>query len=45
MDIVETSEGSQNGYLAVEPEDYAHCIATILYNDKEYNDKIRSNAR
>lgn len=45
MDIVEQSEGSQTGYLADEAEDYARCIATILYNTKEYNDKIRLAAR
>lgn len=45
MDIVETSEGSQTGYLADEAEDYARCIATILYNTKERNEKIRNAAR
>lgn len=45
MDIVETSEGSQNGYLAIDAYDYARCIATILYNGREYNGKIRDAAR
>lgn len=45
MDIIETSEGSQTGFLADHPEDYARCIATILYNGKEQNEKIRTAAR
>lgn len=45
MDIVETSEGSQTGFLADEAEDYARCIATILYNPKERNERIRNAAR
>jgi len=45
LDIIETSEGSQTGYLADEAEDYARCIATILYNTKERNDRIRNAAR
>ena len=45
MDIVETSEGSQTGYLADEAEDYARCIVNILYNTKERNERIRNAAR
>ncbi|XP_055625508.1 GDP-Man:Man(3)GlcNAc(2)-PP-Dol alpha-1,2-mannosyltransferase isoform X1 [Toxorhynchites rutilus septentrionalis] len=45
MDIVETSEGSRNGYLALDAYDYARYIATILYNGREYNKKIREAAR
>lgn len=45
MDIIETSEGSQTGYLADEAEDYARAIATVLYNSQERNDKIRNAAR
>lgn len=45
MDIVETSEGSQNGYLAQDAIGYANCIATILYNTKEHNNSIREAAR
>lgn len=45
MDIIETSEGSRNGYLAVDAIDYAHCIANILYNTEEENDTIRNAAR
>lgn len=45
LDIIETSEGSQTGYLAVDAMDYAHCLATILYNTKEENDLIRKRAR
>lgn len=45
MDIVETSAGSQTGYLAVDAIDYAEAIARILYNAKETNDMIRDAAR
>ncbi|XP_070493821.1 GDP-Man:Man(3)GlcNAc(2)-PP-Dol alpha-1,2-mannosyltransferase [Chironomus tepperi] len=45
MDIIETSEGSQTGFLADDPEDYARCLANILYNTKEQNEKIRQAAR
>lgn len=45
MDILETSEGSQTGYLAVSTMEYAECLATILYNTKEENDAIRDAAR
>lgn len=45
MDIVETAEGSQTGYLAVDPLEYAQCIATILYGTKQENDTIRAAAR
>lgn len=45
MDIIETSEGSQTGYLASEPEEYAKCIATILYSTKENAERIRNAAR
>lgn len=45
MDIVETSQGSQTGYLAVDAIDYAEAIARILYNTKETNDMIRNAAR
>lgn len=45
MDIIETSEGSRTGYLAVNTMDYAECLDTILYNTKEENDAIRDAAR
>lgn len=45
MDIVETSNGSQTGYLAVDGIDYAESIARILYNTKDTNEKIRNAAR
>lgn len=45
MDIIETSEGSQTGFLAVDAIEYANCIANILYNTKEQNDTIRKAAR
>ncbi|XP_011214462.1 GDP-Man:Man(3)GlcNAc(2)-PP-Dol alpha-1,2-mannosyltransferase [Bactrocera dorsalis] len=45
LDIIETSEGSQNGYLAVSAIEYANCILSIIYNSKELNDTIRNAAR
>lgn len=45
MDIIETSQGSQTGYLAVDAIEYAQCIMDILYNTKEQNDNIRAAAR
>lgn len=45
MDIVETSRGSQTGYLAVDALEYAECLEAILYNTKEENDVIREAAR
>lgn len=45
MDIIETSEGSQTGYLADDAYDYAKCIANILYNSYEENETIRKAAR
>lgn len=45
MDIIETSEGSRTGYLAVRATDYADCIANILYNTKEENETTRNAAR
>lgn len=45
MDIIETSEGSQTGYLAVDAIEYAIAIAAILYNTKEQNETIRIAAR
>lgn len=45
MDIIETSEGSRNGYLAVDAIDYAKCILHILDNSKDENETIRNAAR
>lgn len=45
MDIIETSEGSQTGYLAVDAIEYAHCIRSILYNTVEENNTIKNAAR
>ncbi|XP_067645074.1 GDP-Man:Man(3)GlcNAc(2)-PP-Dol alpha-1,2-mannosyltransferase isoform X2 [Eurosta solidaginis] len=45
LDIIETSEGSQNGYLAINAADYANCILSIICNSKELNDAIRNAAR
>lgn len=45
MDIIETSEGSRTGYLAVCAMEYADCIANILYNTDEENETIRNAAK
>lgn len=45
MDIVETAIGSQTGFLAVDSIEYAECIADILFNAPEENNKIREAAR
>ncbi|KAI8116866.1 GDP-Man:Man(3)GlcNAc(2)-PP-Dol alpha-1,2-mannosyltransferase isoform X1 [Lucilia cuprina] len=45
LDIIETSEGSQNGFLATDAIEYANCILAIIYNTKEDNDRIRQAAR
>ncbi|XP_037034204.1 GDP-Man:Man(3)GlcNAc(2)-PP-Dol alpha-1,2-mannosyltransferase-like [Bradysia coprophila] len=45
MDIIETSEDSRTGYLAVGAIDYANCIEKILYSTKEENETIRNAAR
>ncbi|XP_061400648.1 GDP-Man:Man(3)GlcNAc(2)-PP-Dol alpha-1,2-mannosyltransferase, partial [Musca vetustissima] len=45
LDIIETSEGSQNGFLAADASEYANCILSIIYNNKEENDVIRNAAR
>jgi len=44
MDIIETSEGSQTGYLAVDALEYAKSILVILANTKEQNNTIRNAA-
>lgn len=45
LDIIETSEGSQTGFLATDAIEYAHCILAIILNSKEDNDRIRKAAR
>lgn len=45
LDIIETSEGSQNGYLAADAVEYANCILNIIRSKKEENDMIRDAAR
>lgn len=45
MDIIETSNGSQNGYLATDALAYANCIMNIICNTKQENDQIRTAAR
>ncbi|XP_037939364.1 GDP-Man:Man(3)GlcNAc(2)-PP-Dol alpha-1,2-mannosyltransferase [Teleopsis dalmanni] len=44
LDIIETSEGCQNGYLAADAVEYANCILSIIYNSKEENDAIQNAA-
>lgn len=45
MDIIETSEGSRTGYLAMDADEYARCIANILYSTEDENQRIRDAAR
>uniref|UniRef100_A0A1A9WTJ2 GDP-Man:Man(3)GlcNAc(2)-PP-Dol alpha-1,2-mannosyltransferase n=1 Tax=Glossina brevipalpis TaxID=37001 RepID=A0A1A9WTJ2_9MUSC len=45
LDIIETSEGSQNGYLAADALEYANCILNIMCSPKEEKDMIRNAAR
>ncbi|XP_058985141.1 GDP-Man:Man(3)GlcNAc(2)-PP-Dol alpha-1,2-mannosyltransferase [Musca domestica] len=45
LDIIETSEGSQNGFLATDASEYANCILSIIYNSLEQNEVIRNAAR
>lgn len=45
FDIIETSEGSQNGFLATDAVEYATCILSIIYNSKEDNENIREASR
>lgn len=45
MDIIDTTEGSRTGYLAVDAVEYAECIQQILNNTKEENETIRNAAR
>lgn len=45
MDIVEISAGSQTGFLAANAQEYAECIADILYNSPDENETIRTAAR
>lgn len=45
MDIIETSEGCRTGYLANDAMDYANSLRTILYNNDEENEKIKTAAR
>ncbi|XP_044763883.1 GDP-Man:Man(3)GlcNAc(2)-PP-Dol alpha-1,2-mannosyltransferase isoform X2 [Coccinella septempunctata] len=45
LDIIETSEGSRLGFLAVCPQDYAHSIKYILKADEDEINAIRERAR
>ncbi|XP_017464833.1 PREDICTED: GDP-Man:Man(3)GlcNAc(2)-PP-Dol alpha-1,2-mannosyltransferase [Rhagoletis zephyria] len=45
LDIIETSEGSQNGYLATNAVEYANCILSIICSSREVNETIRNAAR
>lgn len=45
LDIIETSKGSQTGYLATDALEYAECLANILYSSKQENEAIRIAAR
>ncbi|ALC45198.1 CG11306 [Drosophila busckii] len=45
LDIVETSEGSQNGFLATDAVEYAACILNIILSPDEANQNIIDAAR
>lgn len=45
LDIIETSEGSRLGYLAITAEEYAHTIKYILCSGKEEICAIRERAK
>lgn len=45
FDIIETSEGSQNGFLATDAVEYAASILNIIINPAETNRNIRDAAR
>lgn len=45
LDIIETSEGSRLGYLAVIAEEYAHTIKHILYSSDEEVSALRERAK
>ncbi|EDV98003.1 GH17189, partial [Drosophila grimshawi] len=45
LDIIETSEGSQNGFLATDAVEYAASILNIILNSAEANKNIVSSAR
>ncbi|XP_064544866.1 GDP-Man:Man(3)GlcNAc(2)-PP-Dol alpha-1,2-mannosyltransferase isoform X1 [Drosophila montana] len=45
LDIIETSEGSQNGYLATEAVEYAASVLNIILNSAETNKSIVYAAR
>ncbi|KRG06812.1 GDP-Man:Man(3)GlcNAc(2)-PP-Dol alpha-1,2-mannosyltransferase isoform X1 [Drosophila mojavensis] len=45
FDIIETSEGSQNGFLATDAVEYAASILNIIINPAETNRNIRNAAR
>ncbi|XP_017886989.1 GDP-Man:Man(3)GlcNAc(2)-PP-Dol alpha-1,2-mannosyltransferase-like [Ceratina calcarata] len=44
-DIIETQPGSQNGFLATEPEEYAKIMAHIIRMDPEERNAIKLVAR
>ncbi|XP_043249987.1 GDP-Man:Man(3)GlcNAc(2)-PP-Dol alpha-1,2-mannosyltransferase [Colletes gigas] len=44
-DIIETQPGSENGFLAEDPEEYASIISHIIYMSPEVRNKIRMAAR
>ncbi|XP_002065830.3 GDP-Man:Man(3)GlcNAc(2)-PP-Dol alpha-1,2-mannosyltransferase [Drosophila willistoni] len=45
LDIIEASEGSQNGYLAIDAVEYAENILHIVVNSSENNANVRQAAR
>lgn len=45
MDIIETSEGSRNGFLATNEEEYAETLAQIIVMPEKIRQTIRIAAR
>ena len=45
LDIIETSESSRLGFLAVTPDEFAHTIKAILLSNEDEISEIRERAR
>lgn len=45
LDIIETSESSRLGFLAVSPQTYAYCLKYIIFSSEEEINEIRERAR
>ncbi|CAH0548715.1 unnamed protein product [Brassicogethes aeneus] len=45
LDIIETSEGSRLGFLAVTPQEFAHCLKFVLDRTDGENGEVRERAK